>query len=179
MKKLFAMLAGALMFLTGCSSGARVEDHANMKPELDIRKYFDGEVKAEGIFIDRSGKSENFFHVTMNGKFDDSTGKIDEVFEYNDGRRETRTWQIKFSDPNTYTGTAHDVIGVAEGKQSGNAAHMKYTLRIKTKAGKTYDIAMSDWMYKVDEETVINRIGMNKFGFHAGELIVVFRKPKV
>lgn len=63
MKKLFAMLAGALMFLTGCSSSARVEDHANMKPELDIRKYFDGEVKAEGIFIDRYGKSENFFHV--------------------------------------------------------------------------------------------------------------------
>ncbi len=70
------------------------------------------------------------------------------------------------------------MIGKAEGRQSGYAAHMTYTLRIQTKSGKTYNIAMSDWMFKVDEETVINRIGMTKFGFYAGELIVVFRKPK-
>ncbi len=178
MKKLFGMLAGALMCLTGCSTGAKVDDHAGMTPKLDIRKYFEGEIKSEGIFIDRSGKSDTYFHVTMNGKFTEKTGTIDEVFEYNDGRKETRTWNILFNDDGTYTGTAHDVVGKAEGKQSGNAAHMKYTLKIKTKSGKSYDIAMSDWMFKVDEETVINRIAMSKFGIHAGELIVVFRKPK-
>lgn len=178
MKKLFGMLAGALMCLTGCSSVAKIEGQAAMEPKLDIRQYFNGEIKAAGIFIDRAGKSENYFHVTMNGRFEQKSGVIDEVFEYNDGRKETRTWNIVFNDDGSYTGTAHDVIGKAEGRQSGNAAHMTYTLRIQTKSGKTYDIAMSDWMFKVDEETVINRIGMTKFGFHAGELIVVFRKPK-
>lgn len=178
MKKLFGMLASVVMFLTGCASGAKVEDHAAMEPKLDIRQYFNGEIKAEGVFIDRAGKSDTYFHVTMKGNFSDRSGTIDEVFEYNDGRKETRTWNIAFTDDGTYTGTAHDVIGKAEGKQSGNAAHMKYTLKIKTKSGKSYDIAMSDWMFKVDEETVINRIEMSKFGIHAGELIVVFRKPK-
>lgn len=178
MKKFFAMLTGAVMFLTGCSSGAKVEEHSAMEPKLDIRKYFDGEIKAQGIFVDRAGKSDTYFHVTMNGKFTGKTGTIDEVFEYNDGRKEARTWNIVFSDDETYTGTAHDVIGKAEGKQSGNAAHMKYTLKIKTRSGKSYEVAMSDWMFKVDEETVINRIEMSKFGIHAGELIVVFRKPK-
>ncbi len=179
MRKLFGMLAGALMCVTGCSTSAKVDDHSAIEPKLDIRQYFNGEIKAAGLFIDRAGKSEIYFHVTMNGKFDEKYGTIDEVFEYNDGRKETRTWNIVFNDDGTYTGTAHDVIGKAEGRQSGNAAHMKYVLKIKTKSGKTYDIAMSDWMYKVDEETVINRIEMQKFGFHAGELIVVFRKPKV
>ncbi|MDI1226804.1 MAG: DUF3833 domain-containing protein [bacterium] len=179
MKKLFGMLAGALMCMTGCSGGPKVDDHAAMEPKLDIRQFFNGEIKASGLFVDRAGKSENYFHVTMNGRFTEKSGTIDEVFEYNDGRKETRTWTIVFNDDGTYTGTAHDVIGKAEGRQSGNAAHMTYTLRIKTKSGKTYDIAMSDWMFKVDDETVINRIDMKKFGLHAGELIVVFRKPKV
>lgn len=179
MKKFFSMLAGAVMCMSGCSSGPKVDDHASMLPKLDIRQYFNGEIKAAGIFIDRVGKAKNYFHVTMNGRFDEKSGTIDEVFEYNDGRKETRTWNIAFNDDGTYTGLAHDVIGKAEGRQSGNAAHMTYTLKIKTRSGKTYDIAMSDWMFKVDEETVINRIEMTKFGFHAGELIVVFRKPKV
>ncbi len=37
---------------------------------------------------------------------------------------------------------------------------------------------MSSRMFKLDEETVINCIAMSKFGIHAGELIVVFLKPK-
>lgn len=169
-----SLIAGILTLLTGCTS-AGIEEFKGREPRMDVREYFNGHVEAYGVFINRSGMVEEQFRVDMNGAFDDKGGTLDEVFTYIDGTIGKRLWKIEFQDDHHFTGTAHDVIGTSKGTQFGNAVNMAYVLRVPVK-DSTYDINMDDWMYRMDEKTLINKITMTKFGFKVGELVITFRK---
>ena len=42
--------------------------------------------------------------------------------------------------------------------------------------GRTWHMDMDDWMWLVDERTMLNRTTMTKFGFRVGEVTLAFRK---
>lgn len=174
MSKIRRILTGLLVCLTGCSS-AKIEDYAGHSPAFDIRQFFNGDVVAMGVFIDRSGMADPSFKADMKGTWNGNDGKLVEHFVYSDGRTDDRTWTIHFIDDHHFTATAHDVVGEAKGAQYGNAFNMRYVLKVP-KDGTTYDISMDDWMYQMDEHTVINRITMRKFGIQVGELLITFKK---
>lgn len=167
-------LLALMVLMTGCS-GTDVKEYEGREPKVDVRQYFNGHVEALGVFINRSGIVEEQFHVDMKGKFKGNEGTLDEVFTYTDGKRGERHWKISFTDDHHFTGTAHDVIGKAEGGQYGNAVNMRYVLRVPVK-DTTYDVNMDDWLYKLDDKTLINKITMRKFGFKVGELVITFTK---
>lgn len=169
-----SLLAGLMVMLSGCS-GSAIEDYAGREPAMDVRSYFNGHVEAHGVFINRSGMVEEQFVVEMTGKFKGNEGTLDETFRYMDGKTSERHWKITFTDDHHFTGTAHDVVGEAKGAQFGNAVNMRYVLRVPVK-DSTYDINMDDWLYRLDEKTLVNRITMRKFGLHVGELLITFRK---
>jgi len=162
------------MFLSGCSS-VKVDEYANRAPKLDLRQYFTGPVEADGAFFGRNGKVEKQFHVAMQGSWNGNDGTLDEDFTYSDGSKSKRQWKIVMGTDGNFTGTAHDVVGQAIGRQSGNVSHMTYVLQLP-KGGKTYNISMDDWMYKLSDTVMINRVNMSKFGFHVGELVITFKK---
>ena len=170
------VLTLAMVITMFCCPDTDVQKYAKNTPVMDPREYFNGKVEATGIFIDRSGMADPYFHIAMNGTWKGEDGAIAETFTYSDGRKNERTWNIRFVDKTHFIGTAHDVVGEARGEISGNAMHIRYVLRVPVKGGKTYDLSMSDWMWRLDAETVINRIEMSKFGFRVGQLIVTFRK---
>ncbi len=165
----------AIMFLSGCSS-TKIDEYAGRQPVLDLREFFNGDIDADGVFFNRSGLVEKQFHVVMKGSWKGNDGKLEEWFTYSDGSKSTRVWTIKFNDDNTFSGTAPDVIGEAKGQQAGNASHMKYVLRVPMKGGKTVDVSMDDWLYKLDDKVMINKVAMSKFGFQVGELVITFKK---
>jgi len=68
------------------------------------------------------------------------------------------------------------VIGEAKGAQYGNAVNMRYVLAVTTREGKTYNLSMDDWLFRVGEHTIINHGTMTKFGFKVGELVITFRQ---
>ncbi len=175
MKKLGALLTGLMLLLTGCST-ARVEDYAQNEPIFDIREYLNGDVDAWGTFIDNSGKADPMFHVTMRGSWNGNNGTLEEHFDYSDGRKQDRVWKLTFTDDHHFTGTAADVVGTAAGAQYGNAVQMKYILSVQTRDGSSYDMSMNDWLYRMNETTVINRNEMRKFGYKVGELVITFNK---
>jgi oligoribonuclease (3'-5' exoribonuclease) len=41
---------------------------------------------------------------------------------------------------------------------------------------KQYEVQMDDWMYQMDERTLINRTSMSKFGVEVGQVTLFFRK---
>ena len=43
-------------------------------------------------------------------------------------------------------------------------------------SGWAIDVDMDDWMWRIDDETVLNRTVMSKFGFRAGEVTLSFRR---
>jgi hypothetical protein len=81
------------------------------------------------------------------------------------------------SDPPllTFHGTADDVVGVATGRVSGNALHWTYVLRLPVD-GKEYLVNFDDWMWQMDEHSMMNRSTMSKFGIDLGEVTLFFRK---
>jgi len=165
-----AVVAG----LSGCASQS-LDDYANETPVLDLRDYLNGPLEASGIFFDRAGHASLRFVVDMTGEWDGNTGTLAERFRYSDGTTDERVWTIVFSDDARFTATAHDVVGEAVGGQKGNAAMMRYKLRIP-RDGSEVVVSMEDWLYLQEDGTLINRTEMRKFGFKVGELVVVFRK---
>ena len=74
-----------------------------------------------------------------------------------------------------YTGTADDVVGTASGGASGPAFNWRYTLRVPVKE-RVWEIDFDDWMFLVDDRTLLNRAVMSKFGVRVGELLLSFTK---
>jgi hypothetical protein len=68
-----------------------------------------------------------------------------------------------------------DVVGVAIGKVAGNALHWKYVLRLPVD-GKEYLVNFDDWMWLLDEQSMMNRSVMSKFGVDLGEVTLFFKK---
>ncbi len=175
MKKLCAFVSTAALMISGCNAST-TEDYANNTPKLDIRSYLNGSLEATGILFDHSGKADLQFHVSMTASWQGNTGTLKENFIFSDGRKDERTWTITMQDDHHFTATAHDVIGTATGSQHGNAANMRYILNAKRSGGDTITLSMDDWLYLMDDTTLINRTKMKKFGLTVGELVITFRK---
>lgn len=167
------LATGALV--AGCASTIDPQTYAAEKPTLDLSQYFNGKLDAWGVVTDRSGKVTRRFTVVMNCTWVGDTGTLDEDFTYADGKKERRVWTIKKLPGGKYTGTASDVVGVAQGQASGNALNWGYTLRLPVD-GKEYDVQFDDWMWLVDEKVMLNKAVMTKFGFKLAEITISFTK---
>ena len=172
-KKILCILFGWLG-LAGCSS-IDVAQYRAEKPTLDLRSYFNGTLDAWGIFQNRSGEVVKRFHVVMEAKWQGDVGTLDERFTYSDGTTQHRIWTLTRQPDGSYVGRADDVIGDAVGELAGNALHWRYVLALPVD-GKTYHVNLDDWMFLMDEKTMLNRTVMSKFGFYLGEVTISFRK---
>jgi hypothetical protein len=166
-------LVAVLWAISACT--VTPQDYENETPILDMKSYFNGELEAWGLFQDYSGKVIKRFHVAMTGEWEQNQGVLDEHFTYADGTKQRRTWKLTRIDANNYTGTADDVIGEAKGIAYGNALRWQYVLALEVD-DSIYHVHFDDWMYLIDENTMINRSVMSKLGISLGEVILVFRK---
>lgn len=173
MKKLLMFIAG-LMTLAGCSS-VGIEKYQGTSPELDLRDYFNGTLDAHGIFQDRSGEVVKRFHVVIDARWEGDVGTLDERFTYADGSTQRRVWTITRKGPQTYVGTADDVVGEALGEARGNALRWRYVMALPVD-GKVYNVDFDDWMFLMDGKVMLNRSVMSKWGVTLGEVTLSFYK---
>lgn len=174
-----AFLAAALVTvapatLMGCA-GPNVAEYASERPTLDLRRYFDGEILAHGIFVDRAGRVKRRFTVTMTCTWRGEEGELDERFVYSDGTQERRVWRLRHLGNGRYTGRADDVAGEASGETAGNTFRWAYTLRLPVD-GRIWEVQFDDWMHLVDDRVMLNRATMSKFGIRLGEVQLVFTR---
>ncbi|MFO0443390.1 MAG: DUF3833 domain-containing protein [Betaproteobacteria bacterium] len=170
---LAALLAASALVL-GCASPAPA-DYAGEKPVLDLKRYFNGELVAHGIFTDRSGKVARRFVVQLTGTWTGNQGVLDERFIYSDGKTERRVGRLTELGGGRWEGRADDVVGIATGVSSGNALNWRYTLALPVD-GKVYEVQFDDWMYLVDDKVMLNKATMSKFGIRLGEVTLSFTK---
>ena len=153
--------------LASCSS--KIEDYAGTTPALELDEFFRGELVAFGMVQDRSGRVLRRFKVDMVASWKDNQGILEENFVYDDGERQRRTWRLEKHADGRYTGTAGDVVVPAEGRTRGYALNWRYTLAVPVD-GRVWNIDFNDWMYLLDEDRLINRAEMTKWGFNVGEV---------
>lgn len=174
--KCLMILLLAVCLVTACAS-VTPDDYRAEKPVLELDRYFNGTIDAWGMFTDRQGKVVKRFSVVMRGSWIGDTGTLDEDFSYSDGTREKRVWTIRKTAPGRYIGTASDVVGEAIGSAAGNALNWRYVLDLKV-GDKSYHVDFDDWMYLMDDDVMLNRARMSKFGFALGEVTLAFKKRK-
>jgi hypothetical protein len=163
-----------LALLAGCST-PQIHVYAQEKPVLELRDYFNGTLDAYGIFTDRSGKVIKRFNVVMTCTWQGDQGVLDEAFTYSDGSTQRRIWRLTRHENGRYTGQADDVVGSAEGQQSGNAFNWTYTLALPVD-GKVIEVQFDDWMYLINSKVMLNKAAMRKWGVGLGEVTLSFTK---
>ncbi|RVT52483.1 DUF3833 domain-containing protein [Rubrivivax albus] len=176
MKRRLLMLAAGSALLAGCA-GPLPADYAAEKPVLDLRRYFDGELVAHGMFTDRSGRIVRRFTVDMTGTWQGGQGTLDERFTYNDGSTERRVWRLTDLGGGRWEGRADDVVGVATGVAAGNTLNWRYTLALPVD-GRVWHVQFDDWMVLMDDRVMLNKAVMSKFGITLGEVTLSFTRKQ-
>ncbi len=159
--------------LSACSTS--LESYKDKGPRLELDRFFNGEMKAWGVVMNRSHKVTRRFVATLNGEWKGNQGVLKEEFLFDDKEVQKREWKIKKTADNKYEGTASDVNGIGLGETSGFVMNWKYTLQIPV-AGTVYNVAFDDSMFLVDEKNLINRAVMTKFGVRIGEILIFIQK---
>ena len=163
------------IFITSCSSTMQIDKFKNAKPEFLLEDYFSGKVKAWGLFHDRFGNLKRTFEVDIDGTLNSDLLILDEKFLYDDGEKDQRIWKIKLLGEKSYSGTADDVVGEALGKASGNALNWTYKLNLKVK-NSVIMVDFDDWMFLQDNQILMNRAEVKKWGMTLGVVTITFLK---
>lgn len=162
-----------VLVLSGCGTAMKPEDFKSYEPRLTLETFFDGQVKAWGMFEDRFGKVRRQFVVDIDGTWDGRQLVLDEHFRYADGETDRRIWTITKIDDHTYSGTADDVIGIARGKTYGNALNWAYVMNLKVGDG-TWKVDFDDWMFLQPDGVLLNRATVRRWGITIGTVTLAF-----
>lgn len=170
----FLLLLVLALSIASCGS-VDVARYADQQPTLDLERFFSQPVKAWGMFQKRSGEVAKRFEVNIVSRCEGNNLILDERFLYSDGTRQRRVWVLTPTGQGGWIGRADDVVGVADGQVAGNTLHWRYRLNLPV-GDSTYEMSMDDWMYLMDEDTLINRTRMSKFGVEVGQVTLFFRR---
>lgn len=166
----------SLIGLSGCSVSVEGNDYKAVQPAFDLEQFFDGDVKAWGIVQNRSGEVVQRFIVDIAGKVEGDTLTLDEKFEYGVGEGPTeRVWTIVKQSDNTFIGSATDIEGPAKGTSYGNAFNFHYEMDLPVD-DTTYAVTFDDWFWAFDENTMMNRSYIRKFGIVMAEVTIFMQR---
>jgi hypothetical protein len=166
----------SLIGLSGCSVSVEGNYYKAVQPAFDLEQFFDGDVKAWGIVQNRSGEVVQRFIVDIAGKVEGDTLTLDEKFEYGVGEGPTeRVWTIVKQSDNTFIGSATDIEGPAKGTSYGNAFNFHYEMDLPVD-DTTYAVTFDDWFWAFDENTMMNRSYIRKFGIVMAEVTIFMQK---
>ncbi|MBV4484974.1 DUF3833 domain-containing protein [Pseudomonas sp. SWRI153] len=170
----FLLLLALALSVASCGSVV-VARYADQQPTLNLERFFSQPVKAWGMFQKRNGEVVKRFEVDIVSRREGNNLILDERFLYSDGTRQRRVWTLTPEGNGRWSGRADDVVGVARGEIAGNTLHWRYRLNLPVD-DSTYVMSMDDWMYLMDEDTLINRTTMSKLGVEVGQVTLFFRR---
>lgn len=153
----------------------KLDDFAAGTPPLALEDYFRGRTEAWGVFEDRFGRVRRQFKVDIDGSFDGRELTLVEDFVYTDGEQDRRIWRITPLGDGRYEGRADDVVGAAVGEVRGNALHWEYDMQLPI-GDSTWQVHFDDWMLLQQDDVLINRASISKFGITLGQVTLFFRK---
>jgi hypothetical protein len=163
----------ASFLISSCS--VELDDYKAVDKPFDIKSYFEGRVIAWGVIQDYSNEVKRRFCVEIDGSWKDEKGVLAEKFYFNDGEISYRNWQLTKLIDGSYLGTAEDVVGTAIGKHQGFAFQFQYELSLDID-GDITQVTMDDWMFQLDDNKVLNKTSMSKFGIKVAEVTLFFDK---
>jgi hypothetical protein len=177
--------AGALCVLLGVwarrhwasFSAQRPDDYADADISFDIRHHLAGDILCEGVIYGPFGRVTSRFVAQMHGNWRGDTGTMTEQFRYHTGSIQNRIWTLSVDPTGQITATAPDIMGEGLGQQTGAGVRLTYRIKLPGDAGG-HILDVTDWMYLMDNGTIINRSQFRKFGIKVAELVATMRKDQ-
>ncbi|UJF17795.1 DUF3833 domain-containing protein [Vibrio sp. SS-MA-C1-2] len=167
------LLCILILLLTSCS--VDIDEYKSATPKFDLFGYFKGKTQAWGMIQDYSGKQMRRFTVSLEGAIKDDKLTLVEDFIFDDGKTTQRIWIITQQQDGSYIGKADDIIGVAIGKEQGNALHWQYDFQLELDDSNV-KVTFDDWLYRQDEKRVFNLTKIKKLGVEVGQITLFFEK---
>ncbi|MEM0947855.1 MAG: DUF3833 domain-containing protein [Pseudomonadota bacterium] len=183
MDGLFYFLVGAALMLGLVWAKTRFagfmaqkpEDLAGSGPEFELREHLKGPILCEGVIYGPTGRVSSRFVADMDAHWDGNVGVMTEQFRYDSGAVQDRAWQLTLGNDGSIKAEAEDVVGVGSGQQTGAGVQLKYRIRLPEESGG-HVLDATDWMYLVENGTIINRSQFRKYGFKVAELVATMRR---
>ena len=150
------------------------QDYAGTGPQFDLKTQLSGEILSEGLIFGPNGKMTNSFVAKMVGTWDGDTGTLSEEFTYSNGKTQSRKWHLTLGPNNTFTATADDLVGEAQGVVSGSTVRLRYEIILPEDSGG-HTLQATDWMYLTADGAIMNKSEMRKFGLKVAELVATMR----
>lgn len=175
MALMLALVVGVQRFLR--FPAQTPQDYAAMEPAFDIRQHLSGPMTCEGVIYGPTGRVTSRFTADMHGRWDGNAGTLAEHFRYDSGTTQDREWRLTLRDGGRIRADADDLVGHGQGMQKGCAVQLRYTIRLPEGAGG-HALDVTDWLYLIDENTIVNRSQFRKYGIKVAELVATMRKVK-
>lgn len=150
-------------------------DYAGKGPEFDIRQVLNGPLKCEGVIYGLTGRVTSRFVADMHATWDGNVGRMTEHFRYDSGATQDREWTLTLGNDGSIRAEAPDLVGTGKGMQSGPGVMLNYRIKLPADAGG-HELDTTDWMYLVENGSIINRSQFRKFGIKVAELVATMRQ---
>jgi hypothetical protein len=166
----------ALFWLISRRIGFRAqtpEDYAN-GPTFNLREHLNGPIACDGIIYGPTGRVSSRFTADFDASWDGNSGRMTEHFRYDSGTVQDREWNLTVDEAGNVLADADDLVGQGTGIQSGSSVRLNYRIRLPESAGG-HELDVVDWMYLLDNGTIVNRSQFRKFGIKVAELVATMR----
>ena len=186
MTPILSALAGALVVLALIALRNRFAsfqaqdpaDYSGKGPDFDLRRHLSGPLACEGVIFGPTGRVTSRFVADMQGTWNGTTGTLAEVFRYDSGTVQHRAWTLAIAPDGKIIATAPDVVGQGTGRAEGSGVVLRYRIRLTPEAGG-HVLDVTDWMYLLENGTIMNRSQFRKFGIKVAELVATMRPVPV
>jgi Protein of unknown function (DUF3833) len=183
MSPIFGLFFGVILTLAVLFGASRLigfrtqkpGDFATNGPDFDMRQHLNGKILCEGVIYGPLGRVSSRFVADMLGTWDGNTGTLAEKFRYDSGVVQERCWTLRVDDAGRIRADAPDLVGTGTGTQKGPAVQMCYRIKLDASAGG-HELNVIDWMYLMENGSIMNRSQFRKFGIPVAELIATMRK---
>ncbi len=159
-----------------CSDPMPVSRFAGDGPAFDPVSFWTGHVQSWGVLENRSGEPDMVVTTDCVGEAEGDGGlHMRQTLRLGDGTVQSRDWHMRRTGAGRFEATANDMVGTAVGEAAGRAFHWSWVLA--TKPGDSLrDVTMDQWMYGLDDGTMMNRTTIRKLGIILAEVSEDFHR---
>jgi hypothetical protein len=167
----------ATIILAGCDRTPALPAAAGSGPAFDPVAFFDGHTRSWGVMESRSGAPTEWIVTDSQGEKDGPDRlRMVQHLSFQDGTKQERDWVLKATGSDRFEATANDMVGSAIGESVGNIFHWQWVLA-RSPGNPLTEVTMQQWMYRLDDGSVMIRTTVSKLGIILAEVTEHFAHP--
>lgn len=143
-----------------------------------LEEAFRGQATGVGRFKSTLAGVDRGFVVTTRGRGTGGQFVLDQVFRFDNGALDRRTWRFRKTGPKTYVGTREDVVGTAKVRVDDDAIRMSYDLITRGKNGSKLQLHFEDTIRRSGRDSIVNKGVISMLGMNVGSVDVAFKRQK-